>query len=393
LDFRRGEILIDVSPYTLRSGDLLLGGVSIMPENAKTSVLVKSMHDLLVQRNPQKSAELITKLERLYKKKHEDIRLKNVDKLTREMTPDFLTAPRKSPYAATDYGMNPCGEDLFSRWITQLPRTDWMLSGHGSSQMMADDNIECNVCKALFKPPFSSFIFTDSYDEFQESNKKLLAKRGDKLYCSIDKHGENHIDSIPHTYNCKPLMPTKVWPWELLASNVAQQILWDSYIFAGGINLRLLEDAYIKKDDKQLTAQLSMICGMAIAGCHHNPDKYMKRLKGCGICIPTDSRWESLKSLRGRKNQAMKSFMRYTELSILTEIQRLLVRFDYVSFIHTFGTDPNISDDRVKVGYAWNAVCLFFSHGLDTGVFFPPTKSLHFKNVSFFDSYISENSN
>jgi hypothetical protein len=399
VDFRRGAILIDKLPFTVTDDMLRNANVSVMPENATWSIRLQSMDDVVVQRNPKKSVELIEKWETLRNKNSEaaKARLRDLteamkgDGLT-EMIPRFLKAPPVPQYNADDYGQIPLGEDPFSRWITQLPRTDkdWWLTGKGSNSMRVDETVECNVCTRPFKveTPFADLLFTDAYGAFQKENKKLLAKRGDKLYDSIDTHGKTHSGSIPHSYNCKPMIPTKVWPWELTASSVAQQLLWDAYVHCGGISIMLFEDAYSKKDNTQLTAQLSMICGFARAGCS-NPDRFLKRLKGCGICIPNESQWEHLQKLKSRRSQAMNDFMNYTEGWFLSEIQSHLVKFDYVAFIETFGTDPKIDDDRVKAGYAWNAVCLYFSHGLDKDVFFPATKSLKIREESFFDTYIT----
>jgi hypothetical protein len=375
LDFKRAEIIISDHPYRILEVDLQYG--EYRATNDQVVMKLATMENILVKREPGKSKKLVSELEEAFKKMAQEQNRKREEMCEA----GGVSAPASwykftFPYAvkSSDYEKTG-GQDPDWRWIIQLPREEkhWRLRGKGSDSMMVDDKVQCNVCREDVLLKHCTVLFYDSYTlHLDENQSKKFGRHGKEHFLKgCNDHRSSHENQIPHSYTCEPNTATDVWPWQLFGTEVAQQLLFDSYVKSGGISLMLLQDAFIKKNDRRLSSHICMIIGRSLGACKSNSAKYYKRLKGLGLCNISARGWKSPKEMNTEKVESWNQFLKFIENHIMSQVYYDFLVFDWIAFIEAF---PYQQDDK-KVGYAWNSICLFFSHGLCENIFFPAKKT------------------
>lgn len=241
---------------------------------------------------------------------------------------------------------------------------------------MSNDTTTCNVCCKQMKWESESTL-EDSAGEYmaQFTNRWKHIKKGKAELKRATKdlmdHCKSHKGKIRHCYALPTIFVAAkkgCWPFELKVVDVAQEILWEEFHAAGGIPRIMCELAVQDREDSLVRARFLKILGAAIGTVRNPSDRFFKRLHGAGTVVPSGypaDEYVAENVVADSNKAGKKDFFKKVE-NELERVYECMSTFPFVTFLFCFQ-----GEDKERIGYGWNSLCLFFVSGLYDHVYFP----------------------
>ncbi|CAJ1933956.1 unnamed protein product [Cylindrotheca closterium] len=284
-------------------------------------------------------------------------------------------------------------KDPYFRWLDELPPKQgipWLVTTSGGMRhkwqgdgVVCQGMARCNLCLRRFNSKYG-FGLMDTYSKYRSSFRS--DREWNAELQELQAHTEKHNDKIVHHFTFPNVYPGSGlrWPWDMTASSVAQEVLWEAFV-EKNIPLSTYFGAVTAGNDKLLTLQVIRIIGVAIGRVRSQKEKVLDRMYRGGLIIPEHiadyMKWwdEKVRQAKPSKRRPAKDLFASTPLSYLNNIRRKGATDRFLAKVEElleaqcqkmmefpYLTLPSAYEGTVEhqVGYAWNSLCCFFYCGL-----------------------------
>lgn len=391
---------INTPPWFLTSGGLdgpifkVTQEVATRRKSRKKQIVtsaVANTANLLVRRNEKTSLSILQDLLEKTNAEHEErirkfeasiTRLSPLEQEIAKQGSNVYTMHVLIPFYTEDYDqqrVDPC-----YRWLNEVsvePHSECIIEQtfENSASIVHGKQVQCNICGELFDWNSKSNIdMVDDYglwmDQFKTNDTAKLSYNWCRFNTSTNdlwNHCTNSDNHLTHVF-CLRQFPakTQVWPWELRAVDIAQEMLWTSFGEIRGIPKNIVS----VKNPKKLHSCFLMIIAHAMGTRLSMFEKLRKRFNGIRVSVPSNwpsiaPKFRDMKKLKGAMNTVTKIVMDVA-MQILKDLYESMVDFPMSTFIYSFKSNKALGF-KARENSAWNSLSLFFAAGLMDDVYFP----------------------